>query len=1453
MLLFSILLISNISNSQECIKWMTYAEDDPCYIEVQDYIEDELGMLDQKPELIEDFKPSEPYKITPYNFDLDCTEYWNDEDWDSVFVEDINDRFVDNLSLSAKEFLSGKKYGRKFYYPDLYDSLASTNLWNWNDPSKQDVLMIFGSDHEDIADSLINSDVYVASANDAYAKAMVYHDMVHKKRFYNESVNGLTDDPLVQLAVITNPITNLYDTGKRGLDSITWFVNDNPESLMFAEYYRQTMDNEIKALEIMIEKNNVIYSDADSISQELIHMGANSDEYKGYAKKPLEEYLSFVSDVSNNIDIDGQPPTDADEASNYAIAYRGIENLNQVCHLTSIHPQYKPMYDFEPIDLSYNLLTSLEDEDSVLMAGLNFRHRLNRSKEIILDELGTAKKDAQKSADTQQSYLKYLEEADLNQFYTSFEQEDDHISSATKTVGTLEERYEKMQIDHSIAKTHLQNATDLEDEKESGWAAYAIIEYKKANQSYTKALENSISINNSIHDSYNLAKLDAQDKIEELELLNSKGLLGDATVSASCIKHLQSARLDRQDAVAADSLGEGYSHYLNASKKAQQGIDCINGDSIVSDTDKINRLLEEFKDYLDTAENLDADVEVFRSSYDFFKQNFDMGSDTEYDVIKSELDNLKNHLSTYLGFENTLYQKIIKNKIKDKDYLLELRDFESKFKEDSSWSLYAYENPSKLRKDLEDLYESTLSKILEKIKDSMCKNSRFIQNNFAYQNNAESDIGGTFRAVNKEPYSYQDGFELICDLKDDHEFKQDDLSEKSDNILSAYSKSKKMHLTLDSIDANQLIYANFSKTAIPISIEQKKCSLFIDENKQITYRSTYDIDINSPVQDVILDVNWSRVGDVGHAKAHAHNGKRFTGDFKVDSNDGPIARFILLDYNKDLSPIDVELKPVQKADIQILDKKYTSLDSQDEIGVSYTMVLKNLLECSELKMDIYERSASMPKSLKAYSNTSRLTVQSSKNRLSQGFIWTLTLRPSKESVEIKVSYKIKDSSLWFEQTTESLKRKADGYDDKKSIDMLIDAGKSYANGDIQEAYKLLSDADKRLESLSETDEDLKPHYSALFDSLKNKSTLLRSLKSKADPIDTSKNSPWHRSVDKWVDDLDKALSESTEEAEGGDYTKAISILQKEDARLERSTKTSAQKDYLLLETAKAELDNLYDSLLIHDQDTKILGTHLDSAKQHLRSQNNTYSLSSLFLARTEVLGLYSSALNISSQKISEQNRQITEIIDDSRSLSWDYTRYLDMLEKYDSFGVHAAQPSLSKKEAIRIQKDLDKIGSSHKNKSSNDLSKIPLIYQENKEELEQIQEYYSSALSQLQKGYESMKDSAYNLKLIAELKISKLEELKPDSKLIDDLESELIEISDLYDSKEYGEAIIGLESIIVRATKATPEEKEISDDILLIAGASLLLVLSIAYILTRSNKEELDPPEKQTKKLEKSD
>jgi hypothetical protein len=903
-------------------------------------------------------------------------------------------------------------------------------------------------------------------------------------------------------------------------------------------------------------------------------------------------------------------------------------------------------------------------------------------------------------------------------------------------------------------------------------------------------------------------------------------------------------------------LGKSYAHLLVCLDKSTSGLECAAGKDIGSDMKRTQSLLKEFKQYLDTSDSLDADVQLYQSRYDFFMANLDMGTDIEHKLISDELESLKSHLSTYLSYEQGLYNQIVSNSknILDSNTLLALKSFDSTYRDGDSWSLQAFQKPSTMRKKIESLLKDTNELILDSIIIDMCKNSIFTQNQFSYSPSTLSDVGGIFRAENTLDVGYESPFEFVCQMDKSHQFFVDDISYHSENVGSAHTKNGKIHISLDSIGPNQLIEVHFSKSLIPLTTEQKKCILSIDVDRSIEQYLEYSIKLHAPIQDVSLDVPWFRYGDVGEARATLSNGQILDGRFTLDDSSQPIISFNLLDYDTKMSPAKIFIRPIKKADVKVDELSISALDSKNKVQISYTLILENLTSCSELRVDTKEESTSMPKNLKVYSNTSKLTVQSSKNQLSDGFIWTFTIKPFAGSAKVLISYDIEDSILWFNQSIDSLKNKSLILNDSASFQLLSLAQTQYLQGKLSASYKSIKDAKKRLDNLDLGQDSLKPYYQQKTQNIEAKYNILKNLSTQSDLLNTDTQSPWSKHLLKWSDGLADSLANAKKYADSGQYQKALIILQEKDSSLEALIKKESAADYLKLDAAKAELQNMMSSLSINNLSTLDIESSLLNAKKSIRAQNHTHSLLYLYNARQEFLSLYNDALNLAHNTLSKQDSRAASLILDSILLADKYKMYLSMLEQYDSFGPHADQPSLSKKEAQQLKKELEDAGSSYKNSTSIDMQKLVQIYSKNKKELNNLEDLYSKAEQKLEQGYSSMRDSAKNLLLIAELKVEKLEKSTADSNLLTDFIVELDEAENLINEEMYGDAIISLESIIVRATNATPKQKEISLDIQLIIVASLLLILSISYIILKSNqsgeqKKEIENP----KKLKKSD
>lgn len=1385
-------------------------------------------------------------------------KFWEGSTWDSIHIIKEG-HILHPILIAAYKSIGGKNPPKVIYLPGLQFSLDSTYVASFEkqDELEQNILL---NGNIQNAKNLKDANLDISKMNAAYSNASsiaskfaiyLYDTQPFDFSAYMQS----SAIKAIRIHILTSIIPNqdlfFSVSSLADIHYILAFSNfirdissDLNDSVDYGGHWRNTISNQVDALSLCAKTTNSIFSLAQQKSETLNKMGINHPQYVGNARQNYVDYINFITLSYKYISQKEGCSNSQTLPQKYACAYNSLEQLSTL----SQDPGILPLFDRNGANLSqtYNLLSS-PTEGSLLYASVDFDSKLNSSIQIFEEELQIAHATATLNQELAKSAQSYIEDNNPELFddYDDFDNTLSRNILPSQEFGTISSLNSNLQQYYSSSNSQFDLAQKTLKNKKQDYAALTILHFQNSSILSQKAIGAAIELNSSMQQKSSSSCAYAQYQISALEYeINSRNST-DFSQSASlnsAIDLLQDARAQYQNSIQISSLGKKYSNCKKAATIAISGMNIAKNPQEFAKNKTIDDALEHFASLLSAAKKIDYDsTDAYSKKYEELKSRYDSGLYVDLFEISSQSDSLHNELNYALSEQTQIYLSIRQNAFalqsQTPSILTNFDKTLSPYREESRWSLQALQNSKLLTSTLQKLQSQTNSQALESLKSYVCKNANFIPNAQNAQTQVRYDTGGIYSIHNPFNLTIIQNFNIKCPFQ--IPFSNDEITQKSQNINSAFSSGSDIELFLNSISPNQNIELRFSSTKIAVSQTLNSCNAKISNSGILELNAIYSLKPVYYPNSLLISIPWPTHSS-GTATLLTNDGQLSQGVFASTPNGEPKVDFTISQFSDTTKSFNIKILQNEQYSLNKLNYLTNISDTKNTIFISYYLSLENLPPCSQIDIEIPENTNSPIENLQINADYAKLSSPKINYVGQTKWFSTLTNVPPNGSVLISVQYDSINPSEWFNSTLSSLRQKAYELNDSQSLTLLNSAQLAYDSSNQKDALELISQVQQRISAQTPDNAKSRLEFEQELEFANKKLSIL-----------TNMSPTLFKDVSQWSQTLQTAIDESQTLWLNADLQKARKTLRSKSESLNDKISKEANSIYSKLSSDALVLDNV--AILIPNISYSSKYTqHLNSAKDSLTTSNPFDSLLSLQNASETISTNTQISLNMLNSEQAVQLLQKQKLISDSQSLSLDYDKYLEWLAELGSAKT-LALPSLSTKEAKSIQSSLTKILSDYDEKTPKNLKDSLEQFSQNKLVLNSAQEQILDSQIRLQTALADFESLAAHLHQTAKLSVERLEDKQPDSSSLLTLKQDLSSVEKMFEVQNYADAISLCESIIKRAGASTPNSQpQLPLEILVLTAILILVIAGYMYLQQSPPKKEPTLQVSTPKTLEKA-
>lgn len=1421
-------------------------------------------------------------------FDLpletDYVKFWQGDVWDSQYVVKEGHSIYLVIDLFFAQFMhSNNPLPNRLYLPTIHESLTSQQIGSWNSGSSiqyEISTLMPVSQYSKERGYLLNSVQSVSDAKLSFQKSSTLYDTLKSYsqkyspfnaldflanspglpvKYFESSVQTARDlhsyfssegpkdaDSFVSRFYSPEQIskyTSIYVPSSSILAFFEDIITNAPDSLNYGKYWELTMAQSSDALSNGATAANSIFSRAQNNADILSKMGANHPSYYGAAREPYLKWKNFLAQVATYTDPKSEFVQPSDAASRYAFVYRTLAFRSKV----SLSPSSLPIFDEFGANssLAYNLLSS-PASGSLISDAMEFDSSLSDALDAMNQELTTAKQTSE-SLKKEVGALKAYTTKQKPDLFASWDEFD--ISSqtieASAAAGSIPDLYSSLSNLELDANSQYALASQIKT-TDSDWAALKMVHYKNASTLFLSAKADATLLNESMYYKSAAACTLAEQNIQALRQKLSQPSQSSQAYSLAVASALQSFKSANSTFFASERslyLGEQYDLCRKSISSSTAGLNVLSSPQALKENKDISASLALLQKYIKAGEKMNADVSAYSASYDEYYGLYQIGALDSDSLIREKISAIHFDLDSILFSQTDDYLNARKNAIAISQYSPQtLIDFDktfSKYRDGSLWSLFALENYNSLDSPLQSTLNSQEKAASSALVKSICSNAVFIaENNFPPTFSQAYNIGGTWSSKNSMPISFQSGAQISCPFE--YPFQIREITQKSQNLQSAYSANGQLRLSLGEVGASAPISFTFSSVQVAFDAKQDSCLLQISKSGAMQLSANYSLDslFYSPL--ARLNIPWQSQYSSASATLQKGSGEKVNGTFSFDENAQSILQFEIAKISAGKSQASIQAYLNSPASVQKQNMQIAPSEKGGQLSVSYILNLSNLPKCSKIKIEMDEGANSSISGLKISSTSASISNAQASNAF--GASWSATISPSSQNgaILLLVSYYANDSSNWLEQTLLSLEAKARLYNDSQSLSLVSLARSAKEQGNYDTAYSYISTLEQRLSSQSSDFGQSREQYE------KSKSVASNSLARISNISLLCEDLTLLGDIKEWQSNIASAKQKASALEAKGDILGASSTLSSAISKTNSQMEKTASAYYSKLYANSTQLSDAILTLGLEPNISFASDEHLSYAKRSLQTSAPLDAIEHIMLAQNGLSNASELAISSIQFKFDEQQNQKSILSSKILALSGELGDFASANSALESSKTVLVSPPLLKKDISTMQTELAKPFTKWQNSlPAKGLAEKSAFLAQRKVELDDAQTLYASYNGKLISAQASLQSGANSMRRTASLSIISLNSTSSSKEQVAALEQDLNSVDSLIENNNYADAILLSDSITKRAVKLIPSTQAGAFPIEIIAITALMLI-AIAYVLFLKKPPEQKPLEHKT-------
>ncbi|MFN3909922.1 MAG: hypothetical protein ACK4J0_01660 [Candidatus Anstonellaceae archaeon] len=1376
----------------------------------------------------QNIESEENLKISSLAFEPICTKFW-EKDWVSIYILKYNPDFFKKILKNESNYLL-----------ELAITPASARLHFWKTGTKEkfEINSQLQEKFSTEKQKLLQAHTYAYDANLSFNRLLdILERFLERNSALDRFISWLTNDNEEVFAFVKN---NRFDIVAFGLipgglltnfllNTFTDIVEDNDNLTAFSSSWKESMNAFSNSLDTCAQATNKIFLETEKKAILLYRQGIESEGYFGSPKEIYNQWKNFVKGAkyySNPTNLLPSNPSGS-KSSLYGLAYRSALNIKNTCS----YPGDLPIFDWPTPDLFFNAACTLE-ENSLLSYALEMDKQLQTAYLELQEEHSKIEKF---SEELKQNFSLKRKELDLNKPDLFFSDEIFDISLNTIKVsnvsGSIQELYSTMKEYSLVAEEYFKEA------KSNRQLVVSMLFYKNSSENYLKSLEAIEQMNFLMEQKTNTACTYAK---RELDLLSKEiKKASESKENAKLVDLVSTYNSNNkifEKAQNSNKLGEKF----NLCKEAYLSL--INFPSTLNKTQNnalARSLLKKFLEYIKSGEKIGADVSEYRRTY----ENMDKLIEQNYLVdvldIEANIKSIKNYLNSFMQEETDLYIQISSilektptiNKALYSSFNLKMKEY----RDNEGWNLVAFKNKNSLNSFLKSTLKQLNKNLVEYLEKTLCNQAKFYPIQISLPKvDTTLNIGGRWEGINPLGINFDDSLELSCTLP--IPFSNSAIKAKSENIEKIILSGSSMKLSLNSLDAYQTLFVNFSEEKKPFSLSSEKCLLTITKENNILFSANYTIKALYNSEAVSFERPWDKSLDKIDAKIFAQEGGAYNGRLKLTQSLEPMIEFTL-PLKNEINNFFASISSSLKRDFQTSQETLLSSNNSSFL-YSYKLNLGKLPACNNIYVEREEKAKNI-KNLKINAiggTVKKLEVYP----LQTSSLWKANItKTTTTNLELIISFNFVDIEQWFNQTYNELYIQARDSSDDYSLGLLEKAKNAFGLSDYGTASRILNQVKSRIISLQINKEE----YSIFSEKLKQAKEMLSKLSSIS--VSDSKKSIKLKS---FINFLSSSIEEATK-LSNSDVQKASERLEKDLNKLNIDVEKEINSLY-------SQLQQRGDEFILLSSKTNLsvegLNTALDSllkAKELLIENNFIDALAEVYKA-SDLLDKIQNSAWLSEGIFEELSNKKIQLEKNIETLIEKLEVYLKGAKAIENSKL-LYKPPLSSTEAKNIQKPLNSIFKNWvepKNLSpSTPTPKILQMVVKNQEILAQASKTYNNTEKKYLDAKNSLQAKASALLNNAKSILDSLE----DNTRKEELTKEINKAEELIVKEDYASAILLLDKLIKNYSSSSSSQAQSSSLPLLEIFVSIVFVAAIVYILFQSKNKPKKPEQKEIKSLKK--